>query len=110
MRIKLPSPSPKQKLFLLDTHPHVAFGGARGGGKSFAVRIKAILLAVKYKGIRICIVRRTYPELIENHIKPMRELLMCGSKGSVAKYNDSRKELKFRNGSEILFFFDGLNV
>ena len=103
MQIKLPSPSPKQKLFLLDTHPHVAFGGARGGGKSFAVRIKAILLAVKYKGIRICIVRRTYPELIENHIKPMRELLMCGSKGSVAKYNDSRKELKFRNGSEILF-------
>lgn len=103
MRINLPSPSPKQKLFLTDTHSHVAFGGARGGGKSWAVRIKAILLSLKHKGIRICIVRRTYPELIENHIKPLREILRCGAKDSVAKYNDSRKELKFANGSEILF-------
>jgi hypothetical protein len=103
MRINLPSPSPKQKLFLTDTHRHVGFGGARGGGKSWSVRIKSIILALKHKGIRICIIRRTYPELIENHIKPLREMLMCGVKGSVAKYNDSRKELKFINGSEILF-------
>jgi hypothetical protein len=103
MRINLPSPSPKQKLFLTDNHRNVAFGGARGGGKSWAVRIKSILLALKHKGIRICIVRRTYPELIENHIKPLRELLQCGSKDSAAKYNDSRKEMKFVNGSEILF-------
>ena len=103
MQISFPSPSPKQKLFLTDKHRYVAFGGARGGGKSWAVRIKAVLLALKHKGIRICIVRRTYPELIENHIKPLREMLQCGAKGSVAKYNDSRKELKFINGSEILF-------
>ena len=103
MQINLPAPSPKQTLFLADTHPHVGFGGARGGGKSWAVRIKAILLSLKHKGIRICIIRRTYPELIENHIKPLKELLMCGTKDAVAKYNDSRKELKFRNGSEILF-------
>jgi phage terminase large subunit len=103
MRINLPCPSQKQELFLTDTHPHVAFGGARGGGKSWAVRIKSILLALKHKGIRICIIRRTYPELIENHIKPLREMLRCGAKDSPAKYNDSRKELKFINGSEILF-------
>ena len=103
MQIKLPSPSPKQKLFLTDTHRHVGFGGARGGGKSWSVRIKSIILAIKHKGIRICIIRRTYPELIENHIKPLRELLQCGMKNSVARYNDSRKELKFINGSEILF-------
>ena len=103
MQIKLPSPSPKQKLFLTDTHRHVGFGGARGGGKSWSVRIKSIILAIKHKGIRICIIRRTYLELIENHIKPLRELLQCGMKNSVARYNDSRKELKFINGSEILF-------
>jgi phage terminase large subunit len=103
MRINLPTPSPKQKLFLLDTHKHVAFGGARGGGKSFAVRLKATLLCTKHKGIRICIIRRTYPELIENHIKPLKEMLRCGAKDSIAKYNDSRKEMKFNNGSEILF-------
>lgn len=103
MRINLPSPSPKQKLFLTDTHRHVAFGGARGGGKSWSVRVKAVLLALKHKGIRICIVRRTYPELTENHIKPLTKLLKCGKSDSVAKYNDSKKELKFINGSEILF-------
>lgn len=30
-------------------------------------------------------------------------MLMCGAKDSPARYNDSRKELKFINGSEILF-------
>ena len=103
MQIDLPTPSPKQELFLLDTHRYVCFGGARGGGKSFAVRLKAVILALRHKGIRICIIRRTYPELTENHIKPLREMLRCGAKNSVARYNDSRKELKFINGSEILF-------
>lgn len=101
--LALPCPSPKQKLFLLDTHRHVAFGGARGGGKSWAVRFKAVVMALKYPGIRQCIVRKTYPELIENHIKPLKEMLKVGSSESLATYNDGRKEMKFKNGSEILF-------
>lgn len=101
--LALPIPSPKQDLFLRDTHRHVAFGGARGGGKSWAVRFKAIVLACKYAGIKICIVRRTYPELIENHVRPLKEILKIGSKESIAKYNDSRKEMTFQNGSIILF-------
>lgn len=103
MQINIPAPSPKQEMFLTDEHPHVGFGGARGGGKSWAVRAKAILLATHFGGIRICIVRRTYPELIENHIKPLKELLKVGSKGCCVKYNDSRKEMRFSNKSEILF-------
>lgn len=103
MQINFPPPSPKQELFLLDTHPHVAFGGSRGGGKSWVVRLKGSLMSLKYGGIRICIVRRTYPELTENHIKPLKDLLRIGAKDSPAKYNDSRKEMRFRNGSEILF-------
>lgn len=103
MQIKLSKPSPKQKLFLNDKHRYVAFGGARGGGKSWSIRSKAILLATKHKGIRICIIRRTYPELTENHIKPLKKILKCGTKGSIAKYNDSKKEMTFKNGSEIIF-------
>ena len=41
-------------------------------GKSWAVRTKAKLLALNYPGIRILIVRRTYPELINNHINILR--------------------------------------
>lgn len=100
--LQLSPPSEKQKLFLLDHHRHVAFGGSRGGGKSFAVRQKAVLIALKYPGSVQCIVRKTYPELTENHIKPLKALLRVGAKDALATYNDARKEFHFKNGSEIL--------
>lgn len=57
---------------------------------------------MKHSGIVVTIVRRTYPELIENHIKPLKKTLMCGTPNAVAKYNDSRKEFTFINGSTII--------
>ena len=96
--ITIPAPNPKQRRFLLDRHRYVAFGGARGGGKSWAVRAKAVLLAARYPGIKIMIVRRTYPELRANHIGPLRALL-----GGCAEYRESTKEITFPNGSVILF-------
>lgn len=95
--------NPKQKLFCKAKAKHVGYGGARGGGKSFAVRYKAKGLAIKYAGIKIMIIRQTYPELIANHINPLKKELMVGTWDSVAKYNDSKKELTFKNGSTILF-------
>ena len=103
MEFKLPTPSPKQELFLIDEHRHVGFGGARGGGKSFAVRLKATILCLMYAGIKVMIVRRTYPELLANHVKPLKELLKVGTEDEIAKYNTANKEMKFLNGSEILF-------
>ena len=69
-------------------------------GKSWAVRTKAKLLALNYPGIRILIVRRTYPELINNHINILRLELI-----DIAKYNDKDKVLKFSNGSTINFAY-----
>ena len=103
MVLKLPPPSPKQKLFLREKHRHVAFGGARGGGKSWVVRLKAILLCLMFAGIKVMIVRKSFPELIANHVKPLKQILKIGSKDAVAKYNESKKEITFPNGSEILF-------
>lgn len=93
-------PNEKQKAFLEATAKHVGFGGARGGGKSWVVRAKAILLALHYPGIRILIVRRTYPELVNNHINILRRTLI-----GIAKYNDKDKVLKFENGSSINFTY-----
>lgn len=103
MEISLSPPNEKQKLFLADHHKHVAFGGARGGGKSYGIRMKAILLSLKHAGITIMIIRKTYPELRANHIKPLRQLCRCGTDSAIAVYNDSKKEMDFVNGSTILF-------
>lgn len=103
MQIDLPTPTEKQQLFLKDTHRHVAFGGARGGGKSMGIREKAIILSGTYPGIRQTIVRKTYPELTANHIKPLSQMLKVGNNGGLVRYNDSKKEMHFANGSEILF-------
>lgn len=48
------------------------------------------------------IVRKSYPELIANHVKPLKELLRVGVDGAIAKYNESQKEFRFVNGSTIL--------
>ena len=100
MILQLDPPSPKQVQFYKAATKHVGFGGARGGGKSHAVRTKAVLLAFEYPGIRMLIVRRTYPELVNNHINQLRVLLR-----DVARYNDKDKVFKFVNGSTINFMY-----
>lgn len=99
-------PNPKQHLFLKDTHRVVGFGGARGGGKSWAVRAKAKILAFAFAGIKIIIVRKTYPELTNNHIEPLIQELDCYNSDRskrLATYNSNDKTIKFRNGSKIIF-------
>lgn len=98
-------PNEKQKLFFLDTHKVVGYGGARGGGKSWSVRKKAFLLSENYPGIKCGIFRRTYPELRNNHVVPLQKELL-----GYAKYNESKKIFAFPNGSVIeLCYADNLN-
>ena len=62
------------------------------------MRTKAILMCLTYPGIKVLILRKTYQELINNHINEMRAKLY-----EVAKYNASEKLFKFPNGSTIKF-------
>ena len=96
--IVLPPPQPKQELFFAARERYVCYGGARGGGKSWCVQHKSALMAVRYAGIRILILRRTLVELRENHIRPMRKLLR-----GVADYKATDKAFEFPNGSLIVF-------
>ena len=96
--LRIPPPNDKQTLAFREQHRYVGYGGARGGGKSWFVRWKAILLCLNYPGIKILITRKTYKELDNNHIQPMKKLL----KG-VAKYNGTDKRFVFPNGSTINF-------
>ncbi len=96
MREIVIEPNEKQQAFFESTAKYTAYGGARGGGKSWAMRMKLILLALNYKGIQILLLRRTLAELRENHLLPMMALL----KG-VANYSAGEKEFRFPNGSRI---------
>ena len=91
-------PNPKQVEFFLARERFVAYGGARGGGKSWAIRQKAKLLALYYPGIRILLLRRSFPELRENHILPLRAEL-----NEVARYKESEKAFTFHNSSRLIF-------
>ena len=96
--IDLSQISDKQYAFLSADKKHVGFGGARGGGKSWSVRAKAKILAACYPGIKLLIVRRTFPELVNNHINQLRDELH-----GLAKYNKTEKVFTFPNGSTIKF-------
>ena len=94
------SPTEKQREFFLSDAKFTAYGGARGGGKSFALRYKLILLCLAYPGIRVLLIRRSYPELRENHIRPLCEIL-CGQT-PIAKYRELEKAFDFFCGSHLL--------
>lgn len=98
MRLILEEPNEKQAAALRDNHRYLAYGGARGGGKSWFVRVSALLYCLAFPGIRVLITRKTYRELLNNHITPLRGLL----KG-LAQYNKQEHIFSFDNGSAIWF-------
>ena len=99
VEIRVPAPNRKQRRAMMSRKRYVAYGGARGGGKSWFVRWKAVLMCLKYPGIKVLITRRTYRELFNNHIQPLQGILPK----EIARYNKSDKIFYFRNGSMIAF-------
>ena len=101
MEYTVPNLYPKQEMFCKSKAKYTCYGGARGGGKSFVARVKAILLALYYPGIQILLLRRTYNELLENHVVPLQKELKCQQKDKIAQYKSQEKVFEFPNGSRI---------
>ncbi len=89
-------PNPKQKLFFESTAKHTAYGGARGGGKSYAMRRKLVLLCMRYDGLSVLLLRRTLTELRKNHILPLLYEL-----NGYADYKKDERAFVFPNGSRL---------
>lgn len=98
VNIGSPNSEPQWKFFL-STAKYTCYGGARGGGKSWAVVRKAALGAYTYPGIRILILRREYGDMEGTLIDPMLKILAPGT----FNYNKSDHVVTFTNGSKIKF-------
>ena len=95
MTLKLSgTPNPKQEAFFLAEAKHIAYGGARGGGKSWAMRRKFVLLAFRYAGLKLLLLRRTLPELYENHVLPLTAELH-----GAAEYQSTQRAFLFRTAA-----------
>ena len=90
-------PNEKQKAFFVSKARFTAYGGARGGGKSWALRRKLVALCLRYAGIKCLLVRRSLPELKTNHL-----LAFLKEYGLLFTYKESEKTLYFHNGSVII--------
>lgn len=90
-------PNPRQLEFFKARNKYIMYGGARGGGKSWGMRTKFVMLCGRYPGIRCLLLRRTLQELQENHVEPLLKLLY-----GAAKYNERHKTFTFANGSKIV--------
>lgn len=92
--IDISTMNPKQALFFKARNRFVAYGGARGGGKSWAIDRKAPLMDMYYPGIKILLLRRTYKDLERNHVRTLEPLLQ-----GIARYSRQEKCFYFPNGS-----------
>ncbi len=95
----------KQSRFYKSRARYTAYGGARGGGKSHALRTLALKNALKYPNSRTLVVRRTYPELEAALLDPFLRMLPP----EIGAYAATRREIRLKNGSVIRFGHFGAN-
>ena len=89
-------PTERQKKFFASRARYTAYGGARGGGKSWALRRKLIGLCLCYPGIKCLLIRRSFPEVKSNHLRPLLD-----EYGEFITYSEGEKLISLPGGSRI---------
>jgi hypothetical protein len=92
-------PTPKQQQFHAATEDEVLFGGSRGGGKTRALVMEGARLCVQYPGIRVLLIRRSFPQLRATVVQELAKVGFCKRLGG--RWNSTELELKFPNGSTL---------
>jgi phage terminase large subunit len=105
----------KQKLAFeksLET-PVMFYGGAKGGGKSYLIRAREIYRRLKHPNTTGLIVRKTYPELVTNHIRmffkeyPMVVDWFKGGEKAIHYPNGSVTEFSYLKGTNDVWTYQG---
>lgn len=95
------NPTPKQRLFHESTADRILYGGAAGGGKSYAMCWDAFLRCLQWPGTYAYMFRRTFPMLEGTLIKNMLKIIPK----SLGKYVGDKHEYRLVNGSIIKFCY-----
>lgn len=97
---KLWIPQPRQRVAveLFQQVDELLFGGAAGGGKSYALLQISIIIAESFPGVRILILRRVFPSLLRTVLATLHRLLN-GTKR--AEWNANKHTWLFPNSSVI---------
>lgn len=89
----------KQNLFHYSTADETLYGGAAGGGKSYAIIWDAVTFCLTNDKVSAAIFRRTYPELDKSVIPDALKYVPA----NLFTYNKSEHRFYFKNGSFIEF-------
>ncbi|MDO5300647.1 MAG: phage terminase large subunit [Clostridia bacterium] len=92
-------PTEKQRMFHASEADEVLYGGAAGGGKSYAICWDAFMRCMRWPGTHAYLFRRTYPELEMTLVRTMQTIVPK----ELGKYTASAHEMRFLNGSTAHF-------
>jgi hypothetical protein len=95
---------PPQQRALMSPAQEILYGGAVGGGKSYLARVASIVYSVEIPGLITYLFRRTFKEVLANHIyTPGGYLEMLGEliKAGDVVFSKSDFSFTFWNGSRI---------
>lgn len=100
LRITL-QPKQREALQVSENTEVTFYGGAKGGGKSYLIRARQVKRRLQYPNSKGLIIRKSYPELLANHIRPFfREYPIVKN-----WYNKSEKTIYWPNGSTTEFSY-----
>ena len=104
--VTLLEPQPKQREFMTSKVMFTGYGGAKGGGKSWALRNLFEAKCLKYPGINCLLMRQTYKDVYENQIQFIEQDLrpFLELKGSARViHNQEKHAFLFPNGSRLKY-------
>lgn len=92
---------PKQWTAFTSKATEILYGGAAGSAKSHLIRVAAIMWALFIPGLQVYIFRRTYDDLVKNHMEGPTgfHALLASWLGKWIEIVEN--EIRFNNGSKI---------
>lgn len=106
-------PKQREALNVADYSPVTFYGGAKGGGKSHLIRARELIRRMKYPGTKGLIIRKTYPELLSNHIRkffieyPITRQWYNKAEKAIYWPNSSITEFSYLSNTDDVYTYQG---